>query len=107
PPSKPVLPPGMRAVAVPVELVPGSGPPVLPGHRVDVVLATPQADPKDRAKIILQNIVVLAVDEKLPQAEERLWPPIVTLLVNPDQALELIAAHKAGTIHLLVRPRGD
>ncbi len=56
------LPPGMRAIALKVNAESLAGGFVLPGYRVDVVSTTRGNTNESVSKIILQNMLVLAVD---------------------------------------------
>jgi pilus assembly protein CpaB len=119
------LPPGMRAVSV--EL-PGSSAMrglLYPGCRVDVIVAFRRA-PGGRAstgpmsRTLLQNVAVLAVEDKTvftaersaeEDEEERAAPArrganrtlMVTLMVDPQQARELQASGDIGELSLSLR----
>jgi pilus assembly protein CpaB len=55
---------GMRAVTIPVDLATGVGGFVMPGDRVDIVLTKRDADDGEQvAKIILENVKVLSIDQ--------------------------------------------
>jgi Flp pilus assembly protein CpaB len=76
-----LVPSGMRAVSVRVvKVVPVAGF-VVPGTRVDVLLAH-----EPRARTVLENVPVIAV-EREPHCT-----PVITLLVSPDDAQELMNA---------------
>ncbi len=99
PPALPglVLPAGTRAVALKVEPVAANAF-ILPGVRVDVQVARPK-----EKKVVLQNLLVVAVESSLAQ------PPVegelgtVTLAMTPAQVTRLALAMKGGTIRLIVR----
>jgi Flp pilus assembly protein CpaB len=78
-----LIPSGMRAVSVRVDKVAAVADFVLPGTRVDVLLAD-----KSRATTVSQNVPVIAVERK-PHCN-----PVITLLVSPDDAEELMNAKR-------------
>jgi pilus assembly protein CpaB len=101
-----------RAVSVKVDNVIGVAGFVTPGSRVDVMATIRRIDlPKALpfAKVILQDVRVLAVDQKLE--EVRTGDPelvsVVTLEVDPLQAEHLIYAAHEGRLQLALRSPGD
>jgi pilus assembly protein CpaB len=107
-----VIDPTQRAVSVKVDNVIGVAGFVKPGAIVDVVATMRRVD-LERAipysKVILQNIRVLAVDQKLEEAKSG-EPEIVsvaTLEVTPPQAQFLIYAAHEGRLQLAMRSPGD
>jgi pilus assembly protein CpaB len=101
-----------RAVSVKVDPVIGVAGFVTPGSKVDV-LATlrrvDQAKPLPFSKVILENISVLAIDQKLEDvggAEPQLVS-VVTLEVDPKQAQKLIYSAHEGHLQLALRNPGD
>lgn len=83
---------------------------ILPGNRVDVVLAVTANDEATggaTATTLLQNIEVLAVGQQLEAPRENRMElkemRSVTLSVNPDQAAKLSLAQTRGTLHLSLR----
>ncbi|MEX2228214.1 MAG: Flp pilus assembly protein CpaB [Dehalococcoidia bacterium] len=129
------VPKGMRAVSVPVSEVSAAGGLMVPGDRIDVLVATayerlfdPQTDVSETARratavvTVLQDVLVLAVgQESTPPVDsgrdpETLRPAdaepqpsarSVTVAVTPEQAQLLFMAAHDGTIGLAVRPFGD
>jgi pilus assembly protein CpaB len=106
------IPPGMRAVSVPVTKVTGISGFVTPGTHVDVVaiMATPSAEgPADRrAFTLLEDVPVLAVAQSVDQQDTK--PNLadtVTLLVTPDDAAKLVLASAEGSLQLALRSYGD
>ena len=103
---------GRRAVTVKVDSVIGVAGFVTPGAKVDV-LATIRRVDHERAlpysKVILQNIQVLAVDQKLEEAKtgEPKVVSVVTLEVEPVQAEHLIYAAHEGRLQLAMRSPDD
>jgi pilus assembly protein CpaB len=101
-----VLELGMRAVTVRVDDVIGVGGFVLPENRVDVV-ATFQQGNSYQAETILQDIRVLAVDQRSdPGSNEPLLVRAVTLEVTPQGAEKIAIAEQRGRIQLtLLNPK--
>lgn len=106
----PIIPVGMRAVAVRVNDVAGVAGFVLPGMRVDVLVT---GRPPDMTGTItttcLQNILVLSAGTTM-QADSRgqaIQAPTVTVLVSPEQAETLTLANSEGHIQLVLRNGSD
>jgi pilus assembly protein CpaB len=108
---------GKRAMAVKVDQVVGIAGFIQPGDSVDVITIMAPDEETDGAttpevtrigKIILQNIVVLAVGEQLettgPQTAR---VTVVTLEVDPAQSERLALASQHGTVQLTMRSRID
>ncbi len=101
-----------RAVSVKVDNVIGVAGFVVPGSRVDVMATIRRVD-RQRAlpysKAILQDIRVLAVDQKLEEVKsgEPELVSVVTLEVTPTQAEHLIYAAHEGRLQLALRSPGD
>ncbi len=106
----PVIPAGMRAVAVKVNEVVGVAGFVLPGMRVDVLVTVrPPGDAGARTSTVLQNVPVLAAGQQI-QADSSgraVNVPVVTLLVSPEQAELLTLAGNEGRIQLVLRNSAD
>jgi pilus assembly protein CpaB len=118
-----VLQPGMRAVAVPVNVESGAGGFILPGDRVDVVMsrklegAAAQAGPVNiasatstvAAETVLQNIRVLAIDQKVgPEKEAKTIVGASATLEVPAEDVELLVkARAAGELALALRSYAD
>ncbi len=107
----PVIPPGMRAVAVKVNDVVGVAGFALPGMHVDV-LATgrpPEGDSNGTVtKTILQDILVLSAGQTIEPSSngQAINAPVVTLLVTPQQAETLTLASE-WRIQLVLRNGSD
>jgi len=116
---------GMRAVTVALDPVSGVGGFAQPTDRVDVV-ATFDQDDMTITKTVLQDVEVLAINEQTirppvraakasdagAEKEKEEAPATeqiksVTLAVTPHQAQILILSASRGSIHLVLRPRGD
>ncbi len=105
-----MIPPGMRAMAVPVDEVSGVAGFVMPHTRVDVLVALRAQGGADsaKAKIVLENIEVLAIAQQLDSASRQ--PQVVrvvTLLVMPEEAERLALASREGTLRLAIRRYDD
>jgi pilus assembly protein CpaB len=105
----PIIPVGMRAVAVRVTDVAGVAGFVLPGLLVDVlVTGTPPGGEGSMTTTCLQNILVLSAGQVIqPTANgQAIQTPTVTLLVTPEQA-EILTLANEGRIQLVLRNSGD
>jgi pilus assembly protein CpaB len=101
-----------RAVSVKVDNVIGVAGFVTPGVRVDVLATIRRVDLAKAppfAKVILQDVRVLAVDQKLEEVQtgEPELVSVVTLEVDPLQAEHLIYAAHEGRLQLALRSPGD
>jgi pilus assembly protein CpaB len=103
------VPPGMRAMTVPVNVVSGVSGFVLPDTKVDVVVTVrPETERETMSKIVLQNLLVLAADQKLEDNEGKpMSMQSVTLLVTPSEAEKLALASSNGEIQLVLRNPAD
>ena len=106
----PMIPAGMRAIAVRVNDVVGVAGFVLPGMRVDVLVTGRPPNQADTiTRTVLQNIAVLSAgqttqtDGKSPAINT----PVVTLLVTPEEAEALTLANNEGHIQLVLRNSTD
>jgi pilus assembly protein CpaB len=89
---------------------------ILPGNKVDVLLTMTSNNPHDFTggavtTTILQNVEILAVDQRLDAPSENKVDPnhlqSVTLLVTPDQAAKLELGQNKGSLHLTLRNPED
>lgn len=106
----PMIPTGMRAVAVKVNEVIGVAGFLISGMRVDVLVTMkPAGEGGARTNTVLQNIVVAAAGQQIqPDATGKaVNVPVVTLLVTPEQAEALTLAGNEGRIQLVLRNSGD
>jgi pilus assembly protein CpaB len=106
-----LIPEGRRAMSVKVDKVSGVSGFITPNSFVDV-LASGQVDRQgereDRAKLILQNIKVLAIGTEIEQKDDgAVEVPTVTLLVLPDEAEKLTLATRRDPIRLALRNYRD
>lgn len=107
-----VISPEQRAVSVKVDNVIGVAGFITPGARVDVLATIRRVDQASAipfSKIILQDVRVLAVDQKLEEARggDPELVNVVTLEVDPVQAQHLIYAAHEGRLQLALRSPGD
>ena len=101
-----------RAVSVKVDPVIGVAGFVAPGTRVDVVATLRRIDRTDKlpyTKVILQDVAVLAIDQKLEEAKsgEPELVSVVTMMVTTKEAEELTYASHEGRLQLALRRPGD
>ncbi len=101
-----------RAVSVKVDSVIGVAGFVKPGAKVDVLATLRRVDQQKQlpySKVILQDVKVLAIDQKLEEARdgEAQLVSVVTLEVKPDQAQKLIYSAHEGRLQLALRTPGD
>jgi pilus assembly protein CpaB len=103
------IPMGMRAVAIRVNEVVGLAGFVLPGMRVDVLMAGNVPVVESRAgtlcRTILQNIEVLSAGQKMEKTADGKpeSAQVVNLLVTPDQAEILNLASSETKVQLVLR----
>ncbi len=103
------IPPGMRAVAIRVNEIIGVAGFVVPGMRVDILIAgTPPGAPPTLGtlgKTLLQNIEVLSAGQNIQKDAEGkpISVPVVNLLVTPEQAETLSLASSETRIQLVLR----
>jgi hypothetical protein len=103
-PVGPVLPPGTRAVAVRVGLGPAAlGTAALPGTRVDLIHATTRAGDRSEARVLVENVLVVAADVSL-QGD---GTAVVTLALTPEQAVRVTQAQGTGSLSVVLRRFGD
>ena len=101
------IPSGMRAVSVGVDNVVAVAGFVTPGTIVDV-LVTGTGPGGALTRTILEHVRVLAVGQELQTENGKpVTNPVVTLLVNPDDAQKLTLASSEGKIHLALRNAVD
>ena len=107
-----VLPPGRRAIAIPIATGGSSTGLLTPGDRVDVILTQAfkdAAEPLARRSVsetVVQDLRVLAIDEPGAKTQGNLGPS-VTLEVTPQTAEAINVATELGKLSLTLRPAGD
>jgi len=102
-----VIPEGMRGVSVRVDDVISIAGFVLPGTRVDVMVTLDQGAQQGNpvTKLMLQNIPVLTSGQVVEQDinGEPIQVTVITLLVSPEEAEQLVLAATRGRIQLALR----
>ncbi len=103
------LPAGTRAVAIKVNAESLVGGFVLPGTHVDVVSTTRGGGAEAQSQIILQDMLVLAVDTtNVRDANtQTILGNTVTLAAKPEEATKLSLAQSLGDLKLTLRGLGD
>lgn len=108
-----LIEPNHRAMSVEVNAVVGVGGFIKPGSRVDVLAQLRTMDQQmgviPHARTILQNVKVLAIDQKYAgvNATEAALASVVTLQVLPDEAQRLAYAAAEGKLQLALRGQTD
>lgn len=107
-----LIPPHMRAMSVPVDEVGDLAGFVLPHSRVDVLVAVSQRDGQGgsvsaRAKIVLEDVEVLAIAQTVEGKDKPQVEKVVTLLVTPEGAEQLALAAHEGVLRLVLRGYND
>lgn len=102
------IPAGKRAVTVAVNEVIGVAGFIKPASRVDVIGAM-ESEGKKTAKVVLQNIPVLAVAQEREDSDHRKAKLVtsVTLAVSPQESEVLTLASEKGEIRLALRSSED
>ncbi|MDR7419355.1 MAG: Flp pilus assembly protein CpaB [Armatimonadota bacterium] len=102
-----VMPKDKRAMTIAVNEVVGVAGFVFPGDRVDV-LGTVRLKDENFTKIVLQNVEVLAIAQKVEQkpGEEPRVTTSATLALDPQQAEALAQIDNSGRLRLALRPYG-
>jgi pilus assembly protein CpaB len=100
-----VIPEGARGVSVRVDDVISIAGFVLPGTRVDILVTLDAQQGNPITKVILQNIQVLTSGQVVEQDinGQPIQVTVITLLVTPDQAEQLVLAATRGRIQLALR----
>jgi pilus assembly protein CpaB len=105
------IPDGMRAFAIEVNEQTGVSGFILPDHRVDVIQdLRDERSPsvKKKARMILQNVQVLAAGQLISRPEDKsIVVRTVTLAVTPEQVEILVAARSKGPLSLALRGLND
>jgi pilus assembly protein CpaB len=112
----PIIPAGMRAISVRVNDVVGVAGFVLPGTRVDVLVAvSDDGDDSNRqepmARTVVSNVQVLTSGTRYDQVEakngESLKSSVVTLAVLPEDGERIALAANEGELSLVLRNPAD
>lgn len=107
-----IIQPNHRAISVKVDPIVGVAGFVTPGARVDVLATLRRTDLENKqpyAKAVLQNVRVLAIDQKLEEVRngEPELVSVVTLEVDPADAEKLTFMAHEGKIQLALRSPAD
>lgn len=106
-----MITPGMRAYTINVSDITGGGGHVLPGDRVDVLLAHQAPDSSQAtlaSEVVLQNVRILGINLNSDQAStNKASPKNATVEVTVDDASRLSLASKIGTLSLALRRTGQ
>ena len=106
----PLIPSGMRAMSVRVNDVVGVAGFVLPGMRVDVLVTGRVPNyPDTITRTVLQSVQVLSAGQTIQTdgKSQAIVAPVVTLLVDPQDAETLTLANNEGHIQLVLRNSAD
>ncbi len=102
-----VITPKKRAMSVRVNSVIGISGFIKPNHRVDVLVTMVQKTGGSITKIVLENILVLAVGTSFTKGDEKVKfkreVSVITLEVTPEEGEQLALATNNGTIQLALR----
>ena len=109
------VPPGHRAISLPVDEISGVGGYLQPGDRVDVIVSfTDPADPNEQRGVTvleMQNLLLLAVGPRTEVPPGEAGEPSeythVTLAVLPEQAVKLANVDEFLSVRLALRPAVD
>jgi len=104
-----VLRPGYRAIAIKVSADTNVAGFVQPNSRVDIISTVRNGEQNSVARIILENMLVLAVDHLRVKAEDKEAhvASTVTLEAKPDEAEKLTMAVSMGELRLVLRNHED
>jgi pilus assembly protein CpaB len=106
----PQIPDGMRAISLRSDEVSGVAGYVLPGTHVDVYVTTHVGNsPETTTSMVLQDVQVLTSGQAMrPDPEGKaITSTVVTLLVTPEGAQQLVAATSMGSLHFVLRNGTD
>ena len=100
---------GMRAYSIKTNVDSVAGGFILPNNRVDIVSVVRRSDAETSSKIILQNILILAVDANSvkPEDKQNIVASTVTVEVTPQQSEKLALASEQGSLRMILRSYGD
>jgi pilus assembly protein CpaB len=107
-----LIPNGMRACTITATISSAVAGLLVPGNRVDVLCTTTNDLIKARTggsstKTLLENVGILAVDQRTTESKLDNNLRTVTLLVTPDDAAKVALAQTSGTLHLTLRSPKD
>jgi pilus assembly protein CpaB len=104
-----LIPTGMRAVTVAVNVVSGVSGFILPNSKVDILATLSESEKENSTtKIVLQDVLVLAIDQIYTKDDD---DPVtvksVTLLLSPEDAEKLALASNECTLKMALRNSAD
>jgi pilus assembly protein CpaB len=106
-----MLNPGMRAISITITTDSGAGGFILPNDRIDLILSQKFGSnpPRVRARTILGNVRVLAVDQTFKQDKDTktVIGKTATLEMTPAQAELVEMAQNQGSLSMSLRPLSD
>lgn len=106
-----LLAPGHRAVGIRVNAESAAfGFATLPLSRVDIISTVRRADDKATyAQVLLENVLVLAADDKTrrPEDGKAMLSQVVTVALKPEDMLKVRLAGEMGTLSLALRKIND
>ena len=106
-----LLNPGMRAISITITTDSGAGGFILPNDRIDLILTQKYGSdpPRVRARTILEDVRVLAVDQTFKQDKDTktVIGKTATLELTPAQAEQIARAQNQGALSLSLRPLSD
>ncbi len=104
------IPEGMRATSVKSDEIVGVAGFLFPGSHVDVLVTfRPDGMPVPATQIVLQDVEVLTVGQKLqpdPQGKPE-TVNVVTLLLTPEDSQKLVLASSQGSVQFVLRNGAD
>ena len=102
------IPDGMLAMSLKVNAEIGVSGFIQPGNRVDVIATVRPNHKEPVTKVVLQNILVLAVGHEVEEKDDKPdEAATVTLAVSPEQAEKLAASKIEGNVVLALRNLRD
>jgi pilus assembly protein CpaB len=104
---EPIIEEGMRAMSVPIKTHESAAGFIKPSSRVDIVMIARGNGQNGKAKTILQNVRVIAVNHSISdnpeEAEKGTVVEMITFLLSPEEAESLALAQNTGAIQLILR----
>ena len=104
---EPIIEAGMRAMSVPIKTHESAAGFIKPGSKVDVVMISRGNGDGGRAKTILQNVRVIAVNHSISENPEEAQKgtviEMITFLLAPGEAEGLALAQNTGSLQIVLR----
>jgi Flp pilus assembly protein CpaB len=104
---EPIIEEGMRAMSVPIKTHESAAGFIKPGSKVDVVMISRGNGEGGRAKTILQNVRVIAVNHSISQnpdeSQKGTVIEMITFLLAPSEAEALALAQNTGSLQIVLR----